>query len=127
MTQYLSTQDVLLQAAADIRAGLIQFSMVTYGDVIECGAVGCIAGHIVARHDTEFWSVWSRLGSGRIANRAVELLGISEDQADQLFLGQWPGQPSMCRITAEQAAQACERLAAGAWRFGDRKIVGEPL
>lgn len=73
----------------------------------DCGTPACVAGHaIVMFHEGELLPVSHYKGT------AQELLGLSSDEADWLFLGMFSQKP-LGEVTREAVIAAIDHLLAG--------------
>ena len=71
---------------------LMKFNISTWGEKNSCGTSACIAGYAVAIFDNEMWLNFLRDGTAvmDIENKAAEILGLTEEEADGLFLNIGP-------------------------------------
>ena len=119
-----NTTDVMERrriVAEAIRAeSLMEFDISTWGHETDCGTCGCIAGFAVAIFDNDMWSDYLRDDStGDIEGKAAEILGLTEDEADGLFVGEgylaerlWPNKGGWSFAAPDQAADALLSLPA---------------
>ncbi len=65
-----------------------QFDMSAFGSMWDCGFVGCIAGHALNRAGISVLSLLDldNFNTGAVVTRAAEVLGLSEELAEELFL-----------------------------------------
>ena len=88
MTKPLTVEQLrCLELSAIIREGLegVKFDMSgwCFTDAAACGSAGCIAGHTCAVYDKAKW----KPGFGcEIYESARSLLGLSDEQATELFM-----------------------------------------
>ena len=99
-----NTTDVMERrriVAEAIRAGeLMEFDISSWGVKTDCETRGCIAGHAVAVFEPDFWRQFlSGKPVGSVKDKAAEILGLSEEEAHGLFVGEgrlagrlWPSQ-----------------------------------
>ena len=107
--------------AEAIRAeSLMEFDISSWGKKTDCGTAGCIAGHAVAVFAPDFWRLHLRGEPvGLVKDKAAEILGLTEEEADGLFVGSddgedpiWPSQVAWAMATPDQAADALLSLPA---------------
>ena len=100
-----------LELARIIREGLegVEFDMSSWCEAYGgCGTAGCIAGHACAVYDK---AVWQPGWGGQIFMSAGILLGLSDNQAQRLFLPWTKGGPNAIDITPAMAAATLENYA----------------
>ena len=107
--------------AEAIRAGeLMMFDISTWGEINDCGTAGCIAGYAVAIFDNDMWCDYLRDDEiGDVEAKAAEILGLTADEADGLFVGEgylaerlWPNKGGWSFAAPDQAADALLSLPA---------------
>ena len=113
-----NTTDVMERrriVAEAIRAGeLMTFDISSWGVKTDCETRGCIAGHAVAIFEPDLWHLYlAGLSGGSIIDKAAEILGLTEEEADGLFVGGddgedpiWPYKGAWNVATPDQAADA---------------------
>ena len=119
-----NTTDVMERrriVAEAIRAGeLMEFDISSWGKKTDCGTAGCIAGHAVAVFAPDFWRLHLRGEPvGLVKDKAAEILGLTEEEAHGLFVGEgrlagrfWPPHVEWGMATPDQAADALLSLLA---------------
>ena len=104
-------------------AAIIRDNPETYSQAHYCGTACCIAGHAVWEFGTDaereamqmaiesVWACGHYISGQTIHERAQELLGLPEAQANTLFSGAWTPRSDRGIVRAADAAGALMKLA----------------